>query len=429
MAKKTEEQKRKDAAEAAKKAKDKKAKSLSSEQKSVKKDLEGGKRLNSELGFDAPLSRLDTNIPDDQRRFIEAQRALSDPSSPAYVGARSDEEKSGLSFLEKLMGDAGVRSEDMTSTLSKLKSGWETDGNRTTDTADVIARARNQADQAGQRSAEMQSTLDLMKGGLAGLNSAENTAIREQAQREVDRKRQAAIEAANSAARTGGLRGGAKQAALRGANRDAMMAQADMEQKNLISNIDIQDRRRTGYADTLSREEGNEFGRGNAALNTLGSAVGGAEERESQRMQSARDAYRSTLSLAEQNEFDQRATAGQAYNDRVGDLRAGEFDRSSTAMRDYGKSMDKRNDYFLDTSKTNLGQERTERAAAITGSTGLAGLVENERQRRKDARKSKGDGRDRASGDGRNSGTSTPAYDPMAVYNDYKSIYEKYGAI
>lgn len=208
-----------------------------------------------------------------------------------------------------------------------------------------------------------------------------------------------------------------------------MMAQADMEQKNLISNIDIQDRRRTGYADTLSREEGNEFGRGNAALNTLGSAVGGAEERESQRMQSARDAYRSTLSLAEQNEFDQRATAGQAYNDRVGDLRAGEFDRSSTAMRDYGNSMDKRNDYFLDTSKTNLGQERTERAAAITGSTGLAGLVENERQRRKDARKSKGDGRDRASGDGRNSGTSTPAYDPMAYYNEVKNIYSNSGGI
>lgn len=420
---------------AAKKAKEKKAekKADSAASKSVEKDITAGAGLNSKLGWDAPLSRLDSNIPEDQKRFIEAQRALSDPSSPAFVGARSGEEKQGLSYLEKLMQDAGVRSGEQTSTLDRLKAGWDTDGNRTADTADVIKRAQNQADVAGQRSAEMQATLDLMKGGLAGLNSQENQAIREQAQREVDRKRQAALEQVQSAARAGGMRGGAVNAGNRAANRDAMMAQADMEQKNLISNIDIQDRRRTGYADTLGREENAQFARGNTALNTLEGAVGGAEGRESQRMQSARDAYRNQLSVTEQNEFDQRSTAGVNFNNRVGDLRAGEFDRTNRSMDSYGNSMQNRNNYFLDTSKANMGQERTERAASVTGATGLAGMIENERQRRKDAAKARGDGRNRSSGDGRSSAntrnSTTPAYDPMSLYNEQKKILEEYGGI
>jgi len=425
---------KKEKEEAAKRAKDKKSEKRadSAASKSVEKDITAGAGLNSKLGWDAPLSRLGTDIPEDQKRFIEAQRALSDPSSPAFVGARSDEEKSGLGYLEKLMQDAGVRSEDMKGTLDKLKSGWDNDGKRTADTADVIARARSQADVAGQRSAEMQSTLDLMKGGLAGLNATENQAIREQAQKEVDRKRQAALEQVQSAARAGGMRGGAANAGARAANRDAMMAQADMEQKNLISNIDIQDRRRTGYADTLGREEGNEFDRGNTALNTYGNQVQGAEQNESQRMQSARDAYRNQLSNTEQAEFDQRSTAGVNYNNRLGNLRDGEFDRTDRSMGRYGDSLQNRNNYFMDASKANMGQERTERAASVTGATGLAGMIENERQRRKDATKAKGDGRNRSSGDGRNRSNATsgaPAYDPMNLYNEQKKILEEHGGI
>ena len=382
MAKKTEAQKRKEAAEAAKRAKDKKNKGLSSDAKSVKSDLETGQRIGNELGFNDPLSRFDVNIPEDQRRFIEAQRERSDPNSAAFVGGRSDEEKQGLGFLENLMNGAGVRSSE---------------------TTDVISRAKNAADVAGRRSEQMAGVLKLMEGGLAGLNASENQAIREQAQREVDRKRQTAVEAAQTAARTGGLRGGAKQAALRGANRDAMMAQADMEQKNLVSNIDIQDKRRTGYADTLNTAENSEFDRGDRALNTYGE----------------------TVSDAEASEFDRKERSGTAFNNRVGELRAGEFDRTDRATNSYGDSLGKRNDYFLETGKANMNQERTERAAKAVSATGLSGLVENERQRRKDARKSKGDGRDA----GKTGTSETKAYDPMEYYNEVDKIYKQSGAI
>lgn len=312
--------------------------------KTVADDIRAGQGLGTELGFNDPLSRLDTNIPDDQRRYLESVMAMSDPSNPAYAGTRSAA------------------------------------------TTDLLSKAKNQMATAGQRSADMAEVLNLMKNGLAGLNSQENQAIREQAQREVDRKRQAALEQVSSAARMGGLRGGAKQAGMRSANRDAMMAQADMEQKNLISNIDIQDKRRTGYADSLGRAENSEFDRGNQAMNTYGNFLGDAE--------------------------------------------SSEFDRADRVRGQYGDALNDRNNFFLDTSKVNLGQERTERAANITGSTGLAGLIENERQRRRDARKSKssGDGRDRSNSTN-NGRTTEGGYDPMSYYKEVENIYKQGGAI
>jgi hypothetical protein len=312
--------------------------------RSVADDIRAGIGLGDELGFNNPLSRLDTNIPDDQRRYTESLMAMSDPSNPAYAGTRSAA------------------------------------------TSELLANAKNQMATAGKRSADMAEVLNLMKNGLAGLNSQENQAIREQAQREVDRKRQSALDQVMSASRMGGLRGGAKQAGMRAANRDAMMAQADMEQKNLISNIDIQDKRRVDYSTTLGREENSEFTRGNDAMKTYGNFLGGAE--------------------------------------------ADEFDRADRTRTQYGDALNSRNDYFLDTSKVNLGQERTETAAKIAGGTGLAGMIEAERQRRRDARKgrSSGDGRDRSSNS--NNGRDTQGgYDPMSYYKEVENIYKQGGAI
>jgi hypothetical protein len=266
-----------------------------------------------------------------------------------------------------------------------------------------------------------------MKGGLAGLNSAENQALREQGQREIDRKYKAAVEELQNTARTTGVQSAAR-AGSRNARREAMGAQGDMEQKNLLANIDVQDRRRNDYASTL----------------------GSAEAAENDRYRSAVDAFRGQLSGTEAAEFGQRATASQNYAGGVNDFTNNRFNRMNTAtnnytntvgqfgnnerarvteaLGNYGGALNDRNAQFMDATKVNLGQERTDRAAAVQGALGFAGLSETERARRRALRGSK-----RRGGDGRNSGASgttaaQPAYSAQDYINEVQSIYNNQGA-
>lgn len=337
-------------------------------QKQVINDVRGGQNIRDTLGFNKPLSRLGTDVPDDQRKLIEALGGMGDPNSESFVGRRSDETKGVLGRYKDIADQAGRYSADEQASLDYLK------GN--------LARA-------GVRSADMQSTLDLMKGGLAGLSAPENQALREQAQAEVDRKYRSAVSDIQDRARSSGFKGGAVNAATRNASRDAMNAQADMEQKNLVSNIGIQDTRRNQYADTLSNVEDTEFGQRRLAGND----------------------YAGASNQLETSRFNRMGAATGAYGNAVQGTEDSERARVRQAMGDYGGAINDRNNYFLDTSKVNLGQERTERAADAQSALGFAGQTETERARRKAAsgnkRRSGG-----SSGDGRNSGATGTAATP-----------------
>ena len=422
---------------------------LDKSQEKVVKGVQGGQQMSNILGLDKPLSRLDTNTPEDRQRLIESIKQLSDPSSPAFVGNRSQEEKDSLGTLDKLsqdaqgddpletkalaaleasMGSAGVRTQEQTDLMARLKSDSETRGQRTGEMTDNLAALKAKAATAGNRSQEMADTLALMKQGLAGLSAPENQAMREQAQREVDRKQQAAIESVQNAARSTGMRGGSVRAGERNARRDGMMAQADLEQKGLLANIDIQDKRRTAYGDQLSGVENDEFDRGRLSGLDYADALGGAERDENARYSDSINAFRNQLSGVEANEADQRmratdayastatntaanrfarrTSAADAYSGRVNQLGNAERERTRNALGDYGNALSERDNYFRSAAEANMGQERTEKAAGIQSAFGLAGLTEVERARRRANAANKRRGR----GDGRTSGA--PATDP-----------------
>lgn len=415
-------------------------------EKTVKKNVEGGQNLANLLGLTKPLSRISTEIPEDQKAFIEAIKSLSDPSSEAFVGKRSGEEKAALEnlrglmdsskeqtpeetralgALEDLMGRAGTRSEAMSGLLSRLEGDSRTRGERSAETADILSQLRGRVATAGNRSQDMQDTLSLMKQGLAGLSAPENQALREQGQREVDRKYQLAVEDLQNTARRSGM-GSAARAGMRNARRDAMGAQADLEQKNLLANIDVQDRRRKDYANTLGNQEQMEFDRASGALRDYGAGVGDAESRENQRYADALSLFSNQLRGVESDEFGQRSDAARNFASGVSDftnsrwsrmnnasanyantvnqLGQNERERVRGAMGDYGNALEGRNSYFMDATQTNLGQERTDRAAEVQGALGLAGLSETERARKRALRQNK-----RRGGDGRNSGMAQGA--------------------
>jgi hypothetical protein len=377
---------------------------LDKAQNKVLKDVKGGKTLANLAGLDAPLSRVGTDIPEDQRALIESLRSLSDPSSEGFVGKRSDEEKGVLDQLRSLMDQAGTTSQEETDALGALRGVLDSAGKRSGDTQGLLDQLKNRAATAGQRSEEMKETLALMKSGLAGLNAQENQALREQAQREVDRKYQQSVEALQTATRRSGM-GGAERAGMRNARRDAMGAQADMEQKNLLANIDIQDTRRKDYASTLSDQESSEYDRGADALDMYGRQLTDAEKEEFSQKERASTNYAGGVNDFTSNRFNRMNTAANNWAGSTLDLSNNERLRTQGALRDYGSSLADRNTYFMDATKTNLGQERTERAAQVQSSLGLAGLTENERARRRALRANK-----RRGGDGRTAPTT--ATDP-----------------
>ena len=347
--------------------------------RTVEKDIRGGQRLDEKLGLSDPLSRVSTETPEDERAYIESIRQLADPSSPGFVGKRNDDEKRGVNELGSIMDEARLVSPEELKAKGNLE---------------------NLVNTAGVRSTDMTETLNLMKSGLAGLSAPENQAIREQAQREVDRKQQQAVEAVQSQARRSGMRGGAVAGGLRAANRDAMSAQADMEQKNLISNIDIQDRRRGDFANTLGGVESTEFNQKSDASGNYANAIRGFED----------------------SRFARSTTAADAYSGRVNQLGNSERQYTMTANSNYGDALSRRNDHFLDTTKINLGQERTDKAAKNASVLGLAGLTENERARRRAAKESRRRGR---------SDSQNPATDPndaaKKYINEVAGIYNQPG--
>lgn len=116
----------------------------------------------------------------------------------------------------------------------------------------------NDPSYAGRRSQEMKDILGMMQQGLAGLNSQENTALREQAQRSLDNQLATSMRQTQIAQARGGVRGGAATAQMENLQRDRMDTQSNLEQDLLVKNIDIQDKRRNDYYGALGGQEGAE---------------------------------------------------------------------------------------------------------------------------------------------------------------------------
>lgn len=220
------------------KIKKKKGVKLTKGLKKLGRDFTQADELANRLGINPDMDQID----------LSREKAWADPESDAFVGKRSNETKD---YLEGL---------------------------------------RNQVENAGRRSQEMQSTLDLMKGGLAGLNAQENQALREAAQAEVNRQYQGSVRKLQEAQTKGRVFGASRTAQLSNLDRSQAQQKTDFERDLLIKNIDIQDKRRNDYLGANRTAETDEFNRTTDSLKNYGSAMEGAQKSEYEKMIDAQNA-------------------------------------------------------------------------------------------------------------------------------------------
>lgn len=226
--------------------------------KGVKKEITKAQDIASQLGFLDPLEKLDTSI------FEQ----YADPNSAMFAGKRSDEEGAYL---------------------DKLNARMET---------------------AGQRSEQMKKILGIMEGGLAGLDSKENEALRGRATREIQRQNDALVNQLD--AQRSNVRGRAFRGAQNQLARQQMESQSALEQDLIAQNIDVQDRRRGQYFDALSGTEQSEFDRTSEANRDYGSSLYNIDQKN---YQQGRDARQDLASM-------QQFNIGQSNADREKDMAA-----------------------------------------------------------------------------------------------------------
>jgi len=111
------------------------------------------------------------------------------------------------------------------------------------------------------RSAEMQETLAMSKGGLGGLTAAENEALRARGYEELNRQFMGGQRAlANLQARSG-VQGAAASAQFQDLMRQRGQQAMAMEQDIMLKNIAVQDQRRQAFQNLLRTAEQDELAR------------------------------------------------------------------------------------------------------------------------------------------------------------------------
>lgn len=111
------------------------------------------------------------------------------------------------------------------------------------------------------RSAEMQETLAMSKGGLGGLTAAENEALRARGYEELNRQFMGGQRAlANLQARSG-VQGAAASAQFQDLMRQRGQQASAMEQDIMLKNIAVQDQRRQAFQNLLRTAEQDELAR------------------------------------------------------------------------------------------------------------------------------------------------------------------------
>lgn len=183
--------------------------------------------------------------PNDDKLDISREEGFADPNSSSFVGGRSDQTKNYIEGLQ------------------------------------------HQVENAGKRSEELRSVMSLMQGGLAGLNSQENQALRETAQQEMNRSYQGAVRKLSEAQVKGNVMGASRTAQMANEGRALQDRKGEFERDLMVKNIDIQDKRRKDYLGAVTGAENDEWTRTKTALDDYGSAVQGAEQSEYQKTQLA----------------------------------------------------------------------------------------------------------------------------------------------
>lgn len=150
---------------------------------------------------------------------------------------------------------------------------------------------------AGQIDPLVQDVVNRRQAGLSGLNSAENTAMREQLLADTSRGFNSAIGRAADVLGANGVSGGAAQARMDSLARDYLGSVQDFNQKQMLANVDVQNQRLADY-DNLARyvsDSGfakrlnalepvyNSVFASQGLLNDYGSAVGAQNQAEFQR--------------------------------------------------------------------------------------------------------------------------------------------------
>ncbi len=238
---------------------------LSPEGKELNKDFSEGKTIAEKQGFLEESPLVDENL----------AKSLLDPTSPNYVGGNTKESTDFISQVGELIKNSrnpdGSLKLDPTvqESLNLAKETLDRTRTRPQDVQEglnlirdnagyvreqgdkVISDLKKTYDTIDQEDARLTKTLQLMEGGLSGLDSAQNQALREQSVKELEGKRQAATRNLNDSVARNAMRGGASFAAQRQLEDLGQRNAADAEQKLLLANIDVQDSRRNDYAKAI----------------------------------------------------------------------------------------------------------------------------------------------------------------------------------
>jgi len=344
---------------------------LSKSGKKTQKEFNEASRVATKTGMVAPLERVQTEANPETQDYLNSLIARSDPTSRGFAGRRSEEAASGIQGQDDAIG-----------TSSEMKVALE--GLRSTQ----------------ERTAETDKILKTMEGGLAGLSAAENTAIREGAQRQSQSALKTALANVQQTAARSGARGFSQSANMANVNRQFGLDTRAAEQDLLVKNIDIQDSRRRDYASTAA----------------------GAEQREADR----RDKYTNALGTEE----DSRFKRGNIYLDSLRGLEKDENDRTLGSQELTGRALSGQDALTAKGREFNALQGNSEqgaKSAAIAGIADYQNTRDMGRKQLKLLQGNKSSSSSSSSGETTNTGSSLDELN--AAIDQAKGYYkDQYGA-
>lgn len=194
----------------------------------------------------------------------------------------------------------------------------------------------------------VQDVINQRQAGLGGLNSAENTAFREQLLNQTNADYQNALRSSASQIGASGIRGAQAQARMDRANQNYLRSLQDLNQKQMLQNVAIQDSRLNDY-DSLARYvSDSQFAKQLNALEPINdSVVLGANLMNN---------YGGALNTAEQNAFQNQQQANQNYLSGLQSQNAFQSQDLQNRLNGYANLLRSNETDMLNRSTFNLNQ-------------------------------------------------------------------------
>ena len=156
----------------------------------------------------------------------------------------------------------------------------------------------------GGRSDAMSGALTRYEGFLEGYSGQEGQAMREQAERGLNRQYNTQARAVEAAGRRNRLSGAAQSAQLGDLNQLTMQAQGDIETDLAVRGADERRRALDAYAGRLSQQEADEYQRQFDTITAAGDYLTGQEDREYDRRRGAMSDRYEALDRIQERERD-----------------------------------------------------------------------------------------------------------------------------